>query len=134
MDERVMERILRTFEKIAGALEDLSVIQHRRYIRDYPERKEPRDLVLTHVKTEEDIVKERQGNSDEPLDQWLGGYEEPEYIGARERAFLEEERKRNASASIQPEEGSGTAGSETVRSKVGRRRKRTGSNAVNENG
>ncbi len=117
MDEELFLRLVQSFERIAEALGDICVIQKRRYDRDYPERREPRDAVLSRIKTEEDLAKERQGATNEPISEWLGGYEEPDFIGAREKAFLEEQRQRNASTQAEPQAGANEAGVKAARSK-----------------
>jgi len=96
MNEDQMERLVKSFEHLAETLGDLCVIQKRRYDRDYPEQRKPREAVTSHVKTEEDLAKERQGDTDEPIREWLGGFEDEGFIGEREKAFLEEEKQRNA--------------------------------------
>ena len=116
MDEELFARLVVSFEKIADALGDLCVIQKRRYDRDYPERKEPRDALVSRVKTDEDLAKERQGSSTEPIKEWFGGFEDPEFVGVREKAFLEEQR-RNASAKAESEAGQDAAGTKAPRRK-----------------
>src|SRR5882762_7989871 len=129
MNEDQMERLVKSFEHLAETLGDLCVIQKRRYDRDYPEQRKPREAVTSHVKTEEDLAKERQGDTDEPIREWLGGFEDEGFIGEREKAFLEEEKQRNASTSIQPEKGSNKGSVEAAGNKTRGRRKRTADNA-----
>jgi len=59
------ERVVKSMEKIADALE-----------RAYPVRKEKgsavAEAVVTHVPTEEDRIRENQGASTEPIEEWMG--------------------------------------------------------------
>jgi len=132
MDEELLLRLVKAFEQIAENLGDLSVIQQRRYDRDYPLRKEPREAIVSRIKTEDDLIKERQGNSDEPIKEWFGGFEDPEFIGVREKAFLEEQRKRDAGAEVESKTGQGEASTETVGGKARGTRKRTRSDTPPE--
>jgi hypothetical protein len=104
MNEDLLERLVVSFESIAKSLGEIGVIGQRIYDHKYPERTAPREAVTTRVKTEEDLVKERQGDTDEPVGEWLSGYEDKEFLGARERAFLEEEAKKRDAG---PETGGG---------------------------
>lgn len=96
MEEGLFRRLVVSFEQIAETLGDMCVIQKRRLDRDYPIRREPREAVVSRIKTEEDLAKERQGASDEPITEWFGGFEDQEFIGEREKAFLEEQRLASA--------------------------------------
>lgn len=119
-----LERLVQSFERIAESLGAICVNQQRRYEQDYPERKEPRDAVITRIKTEDDLVKERQGATNEPVGEWLTGYEDSEFIGAREKAFLEDQAKeRHAGAEADGVARSGGAGAEASRRKVRTTRK-----------
>lgn len=126
MNEDQSERLVQSFEKIADALGDLRVIQHRRYIRDYPEQRKPREAVITRIKTDEDLAKERQGATDEPIGKWLStGFEEEAFVGVREREFLEEQ-KRDASAKAEPQAGQDATGDQAAGNKARRGRRSAG--------
>lgn len=123
MNEGQFERLIQSFESIAESLGKICVIQNRICERDYPERKEPREAVVSRIKTDEDIAKENQGAGVGPIGDWLGGFEDAEYVGVREKAFLEEERQRNASATVQSEQRPDTAVAEAAGRKARATRK-----------
>ena len=87
------ERFVLSFEKIGAALEGLNETYRRHYERSYPERREVREAVVTRVQTEEDRIREAQGSSSKPLDQWLSDVEDEEegheFVGVREREWLD---------------------------------------------
>lgn len=87
------ERFIASFEKIAGALEGLNETYRRQYEKQYPERRETREAVITRVPSEEDKIREAQGGGDQPLADWLSEVEDEEqesqFIGVRERAWLD---------------------------------------------
>lgn len=87
------ERYLISQERIAAALEGLNETYRRAFERQYPQRKEVRDAVITRVPNEEDRLREAQGGSEaRTLADWLSEVEdeeeEGEYIGVREREWL----------------------------------------------
>jgi hypothetical protein len=89
----LVERLVVSQERLATALEGLNETYRRHYDRQYPERRQVRDAVVTRVPTEEDRLREAQGGSaTRPLSEWLSEVqdeeEESEYIGVRERDWL----------------------------------------------
>lgn len=118
MNEDQFGRLVQSFESIAESLK-------RWCDHEFPERREPRDAVVSRIKTEEDLAKERQGASTGPISEWFGGFEDKEYVGVYEKAFLEEERQRDASATVQSDQGQNQAGAEAAGGKARGRRKRT---------
>ena len=124
MTEDQFERLVVSFESIAKSLGEIGVIGQRIYDHKYPERGAPREAVLTRIKSEEDLIKERQGATGESVAEWLTGYEDAEFIGDRERAFLEEKRKKNESTEGR-DTGQDAAGPEATRSKARSTRKRS---------
>jgi hypothetical protein len=95
-----VERFVLSFEKIATALEGLDETYRRHLEKLYPERGEFREAVVTRVKTEEDRIREAHGASDKPLDEWLSEVEneeeESEFIGIRERRWLDAQKREEA--------------------------------------
>ncbi len=86
------------FGRIAGALEKLAEEQHKanvieqaRFDKEYPPKKEVQDVTITHIKTEEERLREDQGDTGESDEEW---------IGAREQRFEEEQRKRRTAAAL----------------------------------
>lgn len=106
----IVERVAISFEKIAWSLEGLYGIQKQRFAREYPER-EHRDAVVSRVPTDEDRIRSAQGQSDKSIGEWLGDLGESEYVGSREREFIEA-KKRDAGSRIDNEDGSGGGGTE----------------------
>ena len=90
------ERFVLSFEKLALALEGLNETYRRQYASQYPERREVREAVVTRVQSEEDRIREAQGASSRPLSAWLSEVEdeeeEAEFIGVREREWLDAQR------------------------------------------
>lgn len=124
MTEDQIERLVQSFERIAERMEDICVIGKRWCDHEYPERREPREAVVSRIKTEEDLNRERQGAGDGSISNWFGGYEEESFAGERERAFLEERRKSNAGAPLSPQAGQGQGSPEAAGRKPRGRRKR----------
>jgi hypothetical protein len=83
------ERFVVSFEKIAVALEGLNDTHKRIYERQFPQRSEVREAVVTRVPTEEDRIRETQGASNVPIGDWLADIEEEEEnIGFREQEWI----------------------------------------------
>ncbi len=80
MTDEQSERLVRAFERLASAAEKLLAVQ-------FPSRGEPRDAIVTTVKSEEDELRESLGDTgEETIEEWTS-------IGRREREFLEREGK-----------------------------------------
>jgi hypothetical protein len=87
------ERFVVSCEKIALALEGIHETRRQQFQRQYPERREVREAKVTRVPSEEDRIREAQGASDAPLDEWLSEIvqeeDEEQFIGVRERGWLD---------------------------------------------
>lgn len=64
---------------IATALRDIAVSMHlsyqlerERYERQYPDKKEVREALITHRQTEEERIRETQGATGESDEEWIG--------------------------------------------------------------
>ena len=79
-DARAMERIASVFEVVADTLVAMLNLQQQRFDREYPARNK-RDAVVTHLPTEEEKLKQEQGQTDESLDEWMS-------LGPRERMLV----------------------------------------------
>ena len=79
------ERAVRAFEDIAEALTSWVKLCQQRFEKEYPV-KEPREAVVTHVKSEEERLRESQGATGEPIEQW--GELNDDDLGPRERELL----------------------------------------------
>ena len=49
---------------------------------------DPREAIISRLPTKEDILKKQTGNTDGPVEEWLGEFDPEEEIGPRERDFL----------------------------------------------
>jgi hypothetical protein len=91
------ERFVLSFEKIGTALEGLNETYRRHFEKLYPEPRPIREAVVTRAKSAEDKLREEQGASTKPLDQWLSEVEdeeaEGEFVGVREREWLEAQKR-----------------------------------------
>ena len=88
-----------SFGRIADALEGLNGTATKAGNKFWPEHKTPREPIITRTPTEEDKVREAQGqDTGKSLDEWLEiPPGEREFVGFHERAFLEREAaKRDA--------------------------------------
>lgn len=113
------ERLVMAFERIAIALEGIDESAQTAIRKLWPERGTVPEAVITHVPTEEEQRRERQGASEKPISEWLSepfGGEDDEYIiGERERAFLEAQR-RHASPQASKQGGQDKGSSEAPES------------------
>ena len=90
MNPEQTERLVRAFESLAIAIQSIALTQQNCYAlakeqfsRNFPERREGKEPTITRVKSDEDLLKEEQGSTDEPFGEW---------IGFREQAFLQESK------------------------------------------
>ena len=97
MAEDFEERLVAAFEQMATALTGIHDTQEKQFAKQWPERKEVHEAVYSRVPTEEDLIREEHGASDESLEDWLTVPKEEEYIGEREREFLETQARAAAS-------------------------------------
>jgi hypothetical protein len=88
------ERFVHALEQIAAALKGIDETRKQEFERRFPVRKEFREAIVTRVPSEEDRIREEHGASTGSLEEWLGELGGEEFIGTREREFLE----RNASS------------------------------------
>lgn len=104
MIDQLHERQVIAWERIAMALERISDTAKEAYGQLWPAKGPARDAVITRIPTEEENKRKESGNTNIPVDQWLGEFEnEEEEIGPRERAFLES--KHDASSEAAPKAG-----------------------------
>jgi hypothetical protein len=99
-DQEMMfsERLVASFERIATALEGLHETYRWQYKKQYPQRREVREAVVTRVQNEEDRIREAQGTDGRPIDRWLSEVEDEEeeggFAGVRERAWLDAQKRQ----------------------------------------
>lgn len=81
------------FERLVVAFESLADTMSKWYKSAYPER-EPRETVVTRVKTDEDILKEEQGDTgEESLDEWT-------HLGRHEASFAAKQAMEGGGSEI----------------------------------
>jgi len=81
--QRDLGRLVDAFEAIADALTAYVKLEQSRFDKDFPQRPGPRDAVVTHIKTEEEKIRERlSGDESESIEQWTS-------LGPREREVVE---------------------------------------------
>jgi hypothetical protein len=90
-DERLVsafERIAEAFDFMAGSLDSIAKTQLKDYAKRYPAKQKNVKATVTHVKTEEERLKEDQGQTNESLEDWTTLTTEPP--GPREKKWLED--------------------------------------------
>jgi len=81
------ERLVVAYELIGKALEGLHEAITRAGKRYWPEPREQREVISTHILTEEEKIRERQGHN-KPIEEWLTNLpEDDEPIGERTRQW-----------------------------------------------
>jgi hypothetical protein len=108
MTELQEERLVAAFESIAAAFRGLHDTQERQFAKQWPERKERREAVSSRVPTEEDLIREEHGSSDEPIEEWIG-LREREYVETHKRA-----QQSHASAEVPAAGGPAGTGNEEI--------------------
>jgi hypothetical protein len=88
-----IERFVLSWEKIAAALDGLNETYRRQFETHHPQRPQRREAVVSRAQTEEDRIREAQGASNQPLNDWLSEVEDEEegreFVGVREREWLD---------------------------------------------
>jgi hypothetical protein len=92
MTKEQNERLVVSFELIAKSLEGLHEEIKQAGTRYWPRPGQQKEAVLSHVPTEEDRIKERQGSGDDrPIKEWLSELGDPEgdagIVGERSRQW-----------------------------------------------
>ncbi len=115
MNDALLSRLVLSFESIAQSLSGLNATKQKEFAKQWPEPKPVREAVVTHIPTEEDKILEAQGVDGTSLQEWLS---DEEFVGEREREFLEE-KKRNAGAQGATPEGPSSGSPEEAGSEAG---------------
>ncbi len=82
-------------ERLTAAMESIAHSLARWVEAAYPERKEVREAIVTHIPTEEDKAREKHGGADAgaPIEQWAASTVGDEvWIGERERRLTEKQK------------------------------------------
>jgi hypothetical protein len=82
------ERLVAAWEGLAKGLGDLNEIARTAIAKQWPDPRSPREATISRVPTAEDKIKAQTGNTDGPIEEWLGEFDTEEEIGPREREFL----------------------------------------------
>ncbi len=77
------ESFAETFDFMAGVLDGISKTLEKHHRKTFPKRKQAPDATITHILTEEERLRESQGESDEPIEEWT-------QLGPREAAYIRE--------------------------------------------
>jgi hypothetical protein len=102
-----VERLIAAFEAMGYALTTLAAIETRRLEMEQPRHGEAKDAKVTKLKTEEELLREAQGESEEDLETWVGlreqEFDEKHAVGdsqkPKERSAATAERRRRSPAS-----------------------------------
>jgi hypothetical protein len=90
-EERIVcafERISEAFDFIAGTIEAMEQRQQREFALRYPPKRQPEPATISHVKTEEELLRENQGQTGErDIRQWAT-LDDDETTGPREAAWV----------------------------------------------
>lgn len=87
------ERLVVAWEEIGKQLGEWNELVRTAIGKQWPEASERREAIVSRVPTAEDKLKAQTGNTDGPLEDWLGEFDPEEEIGPREREFLERQAK-----------------------------------------
>jgi hypothetical protein len=69
------ERAVVALESIAEALTSWCKLEQQRFEKEYPV-KQAREAIVTHVQTEEERLRQEQGDTGESLEEWVGPREQ----------------------------------------------------------
>jgi hypothetical protein len=70
-----MERIAAALESIAESFRTIAEIERLKFDTLFPHKGPPTDATISYVKTDEDDLRESQGQSQESLEDWIGPFE-----------------------------------------------------------
>lgn len=105
------ERIVVALEQIGAALHRLADVQAQEFRLKYPPIQAPKPATITRVKTEEELLREEQGQTGEDLEAWMTLNDS---IGPREREYLRAEAARKAREAANPPAGGSERTEETA--------------------
>jgi len=96
MTEEQEERLVLAWEGLVKEVGDLNAIARSAISKQWPEVRERREAIVSRLPTAEDKIKAQTGNTDGPIDEWLGEFDAEEEIGPREREFLERQNSKQS--------------------------------------
>lgn len=98
MNDEDVERMVQALEMMANAMNAMARTYELLYYKMYPPRSSPRDIRTSKPESEEERLRRDQGaTGEETTEDWMN-LDEEESMGPRERAFLDQERKKQADA------------------------------------
>lgn len=118
MKEEQNERLVLAWEGLVKAVGDLNETARSAISKQWPEARKPAEAIISRVPTAEDKIKKETGNTDGPIDEWLGEFDSEEEIGPREREFIAAQSKLVA----RPKAPTKASKSNTASDKAPRRR------------
>lgn len=92
MNSKQEERLVAAWEGVAQKLGDINETFKAAVSKQWPEPKPVREAIISRIPTPEDKIKKETGNTDGPVDEWLGEFDPDEEIGPREKAYLDNQR------------------------------------------
>ena len=115
MNTKQEERLVAAWEGLARGLGELNEIVRTAVGKQWPEAREPREAIVTRLPSAEDKLKAQTGNTDGPVEDWLGEFDAEEEIGPRERAWRESHdgQAKSSASSKANTKASGSQGSGT---------------------
>lgn len=103
-------RLIAGIEDIAGGMNRIADAMWKRYYTEYPPPRKPAEATVTRVKSQDDLLRESQGGTDEEdLESWMN----INAIGKREREYLEREKERRRKTEEASQAGSASWTTET---------------------
>jgi hypothetical protein len=124
MTEDQEERLVSAWEGLVKAVGDLNETARSAISKQWPESRQPREAIISRILTAEDKIKAQTGNTDGPIDEWLGEFDPEEEIGPREREFLAAQSRQvkftSSPKAASKAGGQSGAGTKTPRSKRAR--------------
>lgn len=108
------ERLVNAWEGIAEGLGGLNETLRTAISKQWPDPRKPREATISRIPTAEDKLKAQTGNSDGPVEEWLGEFpnEQEEEIGPREKEFLAGQAQKSSSTKASSK-ASGPGGTST---------------------
>lgn len=112
MTEEQEERLVASWEAIAAGLGALNETARSAISKQWPDSRERSDAIVTRIPTAEDKIRAQTGNTEGPIEEWLGEFDnEQGEIGPREAEFLARQAKKSSRSKASSKAGgSGTAG------------------------
>ncbi len=96
MTEDQQERLVAAWEGVARGLGELNETARRAISKQWPDSRERSDAIVTRIPTAEDKIRAQTGNTTEPIEEWLSGFDDDddkEEMGPREKEFLARQAK-----------------------------------------